>query len=868
MSVLKEIFSWSKTCPTWQRDGLRRLVQNETFSTSDLAEVALICRAEHDTLPPGTVAPASEAISERHLPPEVRSDQSVTLTSIGAVEHVNAIVAKRPLVFAATGLTIIYGDNASGKSGYARILKSACRARSRPKRILPDVFNKTASGIPTATIKFKVGMQDDAHAWRDGDSSVSPLASVSVFDSACALHYVEEANDVAFRPFGLDLLDKLASACLHLKRGFDQERLVLSSAVKDFSELKGPTEVGTVIESLSSQTSPAVIEKLAKLSTEELARLAAVARQLAQLQADDPTVRARELKGHATRLDALRQRLSDVQAAMSEAAVQQLREAHALVKSTSAAAKIASESAFGHEPLKGVGSETWRELWQAARRYSEEEAYPGIVFPATLEAALCVLCQQPLQPDAAKRFSRFESFVKAETQKVAASAKQNFDNSYDGFVNSMADLTAPDDLLTQLDLTHPTCATNVRCFLASAVNRRTDVLNAIKSNNWEHVHELKECPLEEITPIVTDLNTKATGLEVAKAPEKLAELKAERDQLIARQKLRGRKADVLAEIDRFKRLDALAACQRDVDTTAISRKSTELTKSKITKAICDTFKTELNELGLAHLRVDLVPTGSERGVMYHRVELHGEKDSAVQDVASEGEYRCIALAGFLAELITASHKSALVFDDPVSSLDHMWRESVARRLVSEAKQRQVIVFTHDLVFLLLLLEQAKKASISVSQAQVRRGVKGSGLCDDGAPWLAMDVKNRIGVLKAQWQEAEKLYCTQGPVFYEAIARELYGRLRETWERAVEEVLLNRAVIRFRRGIETKRLHEITDITKADIDAIEAGMDKCSTHLRGHDQALAINQPVPAPTELLADINVLESWVAQVRKRRN
>ena len=212
MSVLKEIFSWSKTCPAWQRDALRRLVQNEALSTSDFAELALICRSAHDALPSGTVAPASEPISERHLPPDVTSDQSVTLTSIEAVEHVNAIVGKRPLVFGATGLTVIYGDNASGKSGYARILKSACRARSRPKRILPDVFNKTASAIATATIKFKVGVLGDAHVWRDGDNSVSPLASVSVFDSACALHYVEEANDVAFRPFGLDLLDKLASS--------------------------------------------------------------------------------------------------------------------------------------------------------------------------------------------------------------------------------------------------------------------------------------------------------------------------------------------------------------------------------------------------------------------------------------------------------------------------------------------------------------------------------------------------------------------------------------------------------------------------------------------------------------------------------
>ena len=122
-------------------------------------------------------------------------------------------------------------------------------------------------------------------------------------------------------------------------------------------------------------------------------------------------------------------------------------------------------------------------------------------------------------------------------------------------------------------------------------------------------------------------------------------------------------------------------------------------------------------------------------------------------------------------------------------------------------------------------------------------------------------------MKAQWQEAEKLYRTKGPVLYEAVAKELYGRLRETWERAVEELLLNRAVMRFRRGIETQRLHQITDITKADIDIIEAAMGKCSTHLRGHDQALAINQPVPAPAELKADIEQLENWAAQMRKRR-
>jgi hypothetical protein len=74
-------------------------------------------------------------------------------------------------------------------------------------------------------------------------------------------------------------------------------------------------------------------------------------------------------------------------------------------------------------------------------------------------------------------------------------------------------------------------------------------------------------------------------------------------------------------------------------------------------------------------------------------------------------------------------------------------------------------------------------------------------------------------------------------------------------------------VRFRRGIETQRLNKITDIASAEIQMIEAAMDKCSTHFRGHDQAVAINQPVPAPAELQADIEQLENWVAAVRKRR-
>lgn len=59
----------------------------------------------------------------------------------------------------------------------------------------------------------------------------------------------------------------------------------------------------------------------------------------------------------------------------------------------------------------------------------------------------------------------------------------------------------------------------------------------------------------------------------------------------------------------------------------------------------------------------------------------------VTNVLSEGESRALSLAAFLTELSTATNSSAIIFDDLVSSLDHIWREPIARRLVVEAKNR-------------------------------------------------------------------------------------------------------------------------------------------------------------------------------------
>ena len=82
------------------------------------------------------------------------------------------------------------------------------------------------------------------------------------------------------------------------------------------------------------------------------------------------------------------------------------------------------QSGFSGDPLAGIGEHAWRELWEAARRYSTF-VLPGLGFPVvTGEDAVCVLCQQPLAADAKDRLQRFERFIRDDTAAQAAKARQ------------------------------------------------------------------------------------------------------------------------------------------------------------------------------------------------------------------------------------------------------------------------------------------------------------------------------------------------------------------------------------------------------------------------------------------------------------
>lgn len=85
------------------------------------------------------------------------------------------------------------------------------------------------------------------------------------------------------------------------------------------------------------------------------------------------------------------------------------------------------------------------------------------------------------------------------------------------------------------------------------------------------------------------------------------------------------------------------------------------------------------------------------------------RDKRISEIFSEGERKIHALADFLAEAELNSFRGVYVFDDPVNSLDEEKMECVRDRLMRLVEDgNQVIVFTHNLVFLNLLVDTDKQ----------------------------------------------------------------------------------------------------------------------------------------------------------------
>lgn len=877
MAAINEIIEWAGGLPSWQADAVRRHLSSseDALPDNEFEEVLAMALADlklTETPPsPAPVPPIPEMFSGVR-----KASESISLESIGHVRNVNAIREDQTLTFAPTGITIIYGSNGAGKSGFARILKLACNARDKQEHILPNIYTAGRLSVPSATINLLVNGSPIPLAWRQGEASYPLLSQVSVFDARCARVIVDDRNALTYLPYGADVFEKVAKTAVRVRKAIEAKRVKLEP-LQD-SAILPETNAANCLLGLTHESTTASVDAATAWTPQDEADLATheeLVRTSKSEQLIAETARLKKIRG---RLETAKATTSSLAREISELSDVQAQQRLDELAAAQRAYDIAVSERTTSEPLPGSASTSeWELLYNAAKDFSEKVAYPGTPFPNTGDDALCVLCQQPLEEEAKLRFRRFKDFMENRTAEALRQRKvalKAFADKYDELRPLEGDTL--DVLCDEIAPFSTTAPTAIRDFHSALVTRKASAQETLakgpQKDNRIAWPATPTAPVELIDTAIASLDARVEELRNAAKPDEYKALLRKGNELRSRKALNARKAGVLTHVARLKSDFQLKRAADSITTNAITARGTALIKANSTPALLGALNAEIAGLDASYIPLSMRAVGAA-GETVHEMLLEGTQSGVkakLTQVLSEGEQRVIALAGFFAELGLAEHPNPIVLDDPVSSLDHEFTKRIAARLAREGLKRQVVVFTHNIAFLMELqdaAEELRKAGtpVDLHVETLRRRGKVAGVGSAGLPWHAQTVPQRASHLDGLLGEIAPLHESDRELYNDRAAN-LYGLLREAWEACIEDDLLYAVVCRYRNSVKTQQLYEV-EIEDADVRLIDLHMSRCSTWMTGHDTSKALSENRPPPSDVRADIEHLRATSKKFRGRR-
>lgn len=861
MTLLQEVLEWSDAGPAWVKDALRRLFTQDALTSADYDELLAMFFAENGLEGETTVEPVALTASDFPAAPQ---SGATAITGLTEMSHVNRFAQGSGIRFPAAGLSVVFGHNGAGKSGIARVLKQVCRARVREKVLANAYEQDFRTRVPTANVHYTRDGTDQTLQWRMG-VPVTPELDAFMLDESCAAQYVAGEGDVAFQPFGLGHLEQVAQRVYpELTNRIGALKRALNCDASPFAGLAAAdTAVGRLLSSITGALDVELAKRLGTLSEEEIARHAQLVTLLAEPDAES---KAAALETFAARLEALHKSARMARSIVDDRSVGRWRELldDADVK---AKARTEVESLIAGETLSGTGGETWRLMFEAAKRFSSEAAYVGHDSPCIDATAKCVLCQQDLVDDAKERLRRFNEFVVSDAAQAAVASQVEVDRVFGLIRDTNLEVAVDEALEGELRDKVPHLLDVLETARSDYAKRRSWMLGRLTERVWDGAPALIAEPgfLTGVYHAAAVCRNSASKYREASDADSRKVLDDERAELAARIALAPQLNPLLAVVSNMKMRNALAACETALDTTPVSRKCGTLAARYITETLVAGMRDELRNLGIGS-DLHSLRKRTSRGRTFVTLELDG-CGASPSEILSEGEKKMAAIAFFLAEMRQSGSGSSIVVDDPVSSLDHKYRRRVAKRLVGESTVRQIVVLTHDAVFLSDLLTECELIGV-VPDIQTLEWEDGApGRVSSGLPWMNQSIGERLNRLDAERAALARDWAEVPGDELRTRMAACYGRVRGTLERLIREGIFNKAVRPFDDRVQVERLGPVSGFSLEEFNQVWQVYMRCNPAIDAHDSSAEGSRDIPTPEELAADIGTLRELARNADERR-
>jgi energy-coupling factor transporter ATP-binding protein EcfA2 len=756
---------------------------------------------------------------------------AVRIDSLRIGDGVNAIKPGAQIDFA-PGVTVIFGENGSGKSGFVRVLKRAAGVRTA-EDILHNVRGEKRP-TPSGSFTVTIGTAPHTIAWKN-EFGMTPLNRVSIFDVRGARLHVEDDLTYVYTPGELTLFPLVQSAIEHVRTALEATIAARTPGPNTIlASFERSCPIYPIIETLGAATDLDEIRKYAVLSDDignRIESLKIEVEALGSSNIQNQLKRSRDRLAVVTALTRAIQIAKAFDVATYDSHVQ-AREKMSLRRDE------AGSKAFEKLGIPGVLSLEWRQFIQAGEEYLKKntaETYPAKDSP-------CAYCQQPLTAKAVELIKKYRDFTNNEIKAALDSAERQL-RDYTAAVVTLK----MDSLQQQL-----AAETNGGPDILDAVKPVVEQMKKLNSNvgarspiDWQD----KSLSLGKAETVLSGEETRLTeliaGLQTS-VGERQAALKQKQAEL---NELQGKKtaSALLPQIQRrvsdAKWVGRAAIVKNNI--TGVLRSLTEAAKDAseelLNKGFGRRFEDECRRLRAPNVTLNFP---GRQGQVTRRKLVASYKPN---QILSEGEQKALALADFLAEVTSVPASSPVVFDDPITSMDYRRIHEVCDRIIALSEDHQTIVFTHNIWFAAELLAKGNKKNWKYYD--IRLEGEDAGVVTAASHPRVDTIAQVSERVKKMIDGAEK----QAGEIRSALVEKGYEELRAFCEIVVEQEMLKGVVQRYVPNIMMTKLDKI-NVSKFQegMAAIVPVFEKSCRYIASHSQPIETQSIRPTLDELKAD----------------
>jgi len=858
-NVIDEILEWVSRLEFWEQAAFDLLLSSKDISDKEIDRLVNFLLEDNNLST--SLTPRPDLHFKEYLASRDES-KNYKLNKIQNLQNINALAPDQTLEFG-PNLTAIFGTNGSGKSGYSRVLASAGYTRG-DEEIIPNItkpYNPDLSQFADIEMEY----EGEKILFKHKIGNPCPqLSSYYIFDSTSVIVHLAKENIISFSPSGLSYLRKLAELTDQVRDKLKQQIDAKKTQNNYDGLFQGDSQVKRIISQLSCQTEIDSLRLLAKITTDDIGNLKKLKTRITTIETEGTSSKLNELEQHKIDLNKLIVQIGEINNKLSKEKIDSVNKDITNFNKYFEVVTHLGLKEFETNRLLSAGSPEWHNFIDSARSLANIESLrTNQEYPQS--GSYCLLCQQPLSDDAQKLFSQLWGYLESEARAGLRDSENTLNQRLSEY--SKIDFGIFDDQLavTRFVLERkPDFYNAINLFIKYSKDINKLIVENITSKQKILAHGKTNDLSQQIEEIIKLLDVEMVQWQTE--VDEVESLKSQKLEYEHREILSNHLADIERDIEALIWIDS--ASKIGGSTKQITHKYNQLFSKLVTSEYFILFEKKLEELGRP-LKVKIATRASKSDVLKHLVfvadESTPERLTHPEKILSEGEKRAVALADFLTEAQLDTSCRGVILDDPVTSLDLGWRKKIAELLVKEAKNRQVIVFTHEMSFLYFLCQMAKSENVQIDNHWIKRGD-----LDDlpGYVWL-----NNSPAMEQDYRNSEKAKELHKKALSAQAEDQLYivtqgfGLLRTCYEVLIIFEVFNGVVTRFDDQVKFMNLKSIVwddEIVKS----IVAKCESLSRYIDGHSHSDAYGGEPPTPALLKKEIDDYDSLRTKVRNLKN